>query len=286
MMLRVPWRITTHQPGRSRRRGQSVVEFALILPIMLFLIAGAVDIGRLFFAYVTIENAAKEGAFYGATNPSCDSSASCADPRNVTWRLRQDLSGLSGTSSSVRCLSPGGTVTAANLCAEGYTYEVTVSYPFGLITPIASSIVGNSLTLRSTESAIVLNSAPEAVTTSTTSTTSSTSSTSTSTSSTTTTTTTTTTTCSAPTGVTISSSAPGNGNVSVPATVSFTGTPTVAVPPGTYLWTFGDGGTSNLQNPSHTYTTRGQFDVTLTVTTGEGLTCATTVTKGNYIHGT
>ncbi len=37
-----------------------------------------------------------------------------------------------------------------------------------------------------------------------------------------------------------------------------------------WLWNFGDGGTSTLQNPSHTYTTTGAFTVTLTVTTAHG----------------
>lgn len=266
---------------RSRHpRGQSLVEFALVLPIILVLIAGAIDVGRLFYGYVTIENAAKEGAFYGATDPTCDTSkVGCTDPKNVAWRLGQDLSGLTGTSSSVRCLSPSGTVKATSTCAEGDTYEVSVVYPFGLITPIASSIVGNSLTLRATESSIVLNSAPGALTT-TTSTTSSSSTTSTTT---TTTTTSTTTSCSAPAGVTIAASQ--TGNVNVPATITFTGTPTVSGAGSGYLWTFGDGGTSTEQNPSHLYTTKRQFDVTLTVTTGVGATCSTTVTENNYIHG-
>ena len=58
--------------GRGRAVGQSVVEFALILPIFLILIAGAIDLGRLFYAYVAITNASKEGALYGASNPLCD----------------------------------------------------------------------------------------------------------------------------------------------------------------------------------------------------------------------
>src|SRR5258708_11445277 len=86
-------------PGRRfhrRNQGQSLVEFALILPILLTIVAGAVDMGRLFFAYVTIENAAREAAFYGAFKPQCDvTGTGCIDPGNVTWRLTQDLSRLS-----------------------------------------------------------------------------------------------------------------------------------------------------------------------------------------------
>jgi glucose/arabinose dehydrogenase len=40
----------------------------------------------------------------------------------------------------------------------------------------------------------------------------------------------------------------------------------------TYRWTFGDGATSTAANPSHTYTTNGNYTATLTVTDPQGLT--------------
>lgn len=49
-----------------------------------------------------------------------------------------------------------------------------------------------------------------------------------------------------------------------------------------WQWDFGDGGTSNLQNPPHTYNTLGNFDVTLTVTTATG--CTGTLTKAKMIE--
>lgn len=52
-----------------RGEGQSLVEFALILPLMVLIIAGLFDLGRAFFASITITNAAREGARYGALNP-------------------------------------------------------------------------------------------------------------------------------------------------------------------------------------------------------------------------
>lgn len=52
--------------------------------------------------------------------------------------------------------------------------------------------------------------------------------------------------------------------------------------PLTYAWTFGDGGTSTLQNPSHTYTTAGNFTVRLIVTDAGG--CKDTLILSNYIH--
>ncbi|RYZ48189.1 MAG: PKD domain-containing protein, partial [Sphingobacteriales bacterium] len=54
-----------------------------------------------------------------------------------------------------------------------------------------------------------------------------------------------------------------------PATIQFNNTSTG---PGTltYSWNFGDGGTSNLPNPSHTFTTDGAYTVLLTATSNNG----------------
>ncbi len=65
-----------------------------------------------------------------------------------------------------------------------------------------------------------------------------------------------------------------------PVTINFqnqsTGTGTV-----NYHWDFGDGNTSNLLNPSHSYTTNGSYDIKLIVTNSNG--CADTMTKQNAV---
>ncbi|MEN6341298.1 MAG: PKD domain-containing protein [Methanospirillum sp.] len=65
-----------------------------------------------------------------------------------------------------------------------------------------------------------------------------------------------------------------------PLTVQFTDGTTNGVPE-SWTWTFGDGQTSNLKNPSHTYAEPGSYDVTLTVSsTAQG---SNAVTKTDYI---
>ena len=49
------------------RRAQSLVEFALILPVLILLIFGLIDFARVFQAYVTLENAAREAGRYAVT---------------------------------------------------------------------------------------------------------------------------------------------------------------------------------------------------------------------------
>lgn len=49
---------------RPKRRGQSLVEFALIAPIFFFLVIGIIEGGRLLWTFHTLNNAAKEGSRY------------------------------------------------------------------------------------------------------------------------------------------------------------------------------------------------------------------------------
>src|SRR5690242_1573446 len=55
-----------HRPPR-RRRAQSLVEFALTLPILLLLIFGIIEFGRIFQAWVTLQNAARVAIRYAVT---------------------------------------------------------------------------------------------------------------------------------------------------------------------------------------------------------------------------
>ncbi|CAN5198787.1 hypothetical protein BH23CHL9_BH23CHL9_04030 [soil metagenome] len=50
-------------------RGQGLVELALILPLLLLLLLGAIDFGRVFFGWVAVTNASRVGANYAATHP-------------------------------------------------------------------------------------------------------------------------------------------------------------------------------------------------------------------------
>lgn len=61
-----------------------------------------------------------------------------------------------------------------------------------------------------------------------------------------------------------------------PITINFAYTPQTSSN-FTYNWTFGDGGTANVQNPSHLYDTIGLYDVSLTVTNQYGCTSNTSI---------
>ncbi|GIV32628.1 MAG: hypothetical protein KatS3mg031_0163 [Chitinophagales bacterium] len=67
----------------------------------------------------------------------------------------------------------------------------------------------------------------------------------------------------------------------VDLTVNFTDQSSSNAPVISWLWDFGDGTTSTLQNPSHTYTTDGVYSVSLTITNADG--CIDSILKTNYI---
>lgn len=121
--------------ARSRTRGQSLVEFALILPIALLILASAADFGRAFTAYIEIGSAARSGAAYGsqsittAANTGGIQAAALADAPDI-WGVRPTVPGaVVGTDS------------------YGYKYvEVTVSYTFR---PVMASILAPAIGSRS-----------------------------------------------------------------------------------------------------------------------------------------
>ena len=64
-----------------------------------------------------------------------------------------------------------------------------------------------------------------------------------------------------------------------PFTVNFQSLAPTAV---SWQWDFGDGATSNVQNPTHQYNTPGQYNVRLTITDARG--CSNTVSKSNFVR--
>ena len=75
-------------PGRSR--GQSLVEFALILPVLLLLVLTALDLGRAYMGWVVLNNAARVGANYAALHSGAWDSPGDATKRSFYTSLVSD----------------------------------------------------------------------------------------------------------------------------------------------------------------------------------------------------
>jgi hypothetical protein len=148
--------------ARLGRRGQSLVELAVVLPVLLLVLGGAIDFGRAFFARTAIENAAKEGALFGATKPECDDAGTgCGDPSNVEWHVVNESPGMPVTWTA-ECFDTSGTEVALSACEANYTYKVTVEHRFDLVTPLLSGLFGTGIDLASRATAVVFSDAAAA----------------------------------------------------------------------------------------------------------------------------
>lgn len=54
----------------DKQRGQSLVELAISVTILMFLLSGLIEFGMIFFQFVQLRDAAQEGALYGSITPN------------------------------------------------------------------------------------------------------------------------------------------------------------------------------------------------------------------------
>lgn len=92
-------------------RGQALVEVALVIPIFTLLLVGIVEVGRLAYAAIEVNNAARAGAAYASQTHT-----TAADSANIQLAATQDapdVTSLTATPSySCTCESTTGTMTS------------------------------------------------------------------------------------------------------------------------------------------------------------------------------
>jgi Flp pilus assembly protein TadG len=122
----------------ARERGQSLVEFALVIPVLLLLFMGILDFGRAIYAYNTLSNAAREGARVAIVDQTVAGGVPAGAQRaaDQSTALGVDPS----TDVDVTYTTPAGTACPAH--SLGCTATVDVRYQFRALTPIISSVVG------------------------------------------------------------------------------------------------------------------------------------------------
>jgi Flp pilus assembly protein TadG len=116
----------------SPKRGQTMVEFALILPIFIFLVVVIFDFGRAVYYYNAIHNAAREGARYGVIHPKD------TDYSAIAARAKEYAIGLGLDNISVN-VYPGPNELVGTV--NNPTIKVTVTYCFEPVTPFVEMIV-------------------------------------------------------------------------------------------------------------------------------------------------
>ncbi len=119
-------------------QGNTLVEFALVVPILLLLVVGTLDLGWAAFAGTTIALAASEGARQAVVRNNSDSV--------VRTQVQQKAQGLDNLQITI---NPPGNASSPYR-SPGETVSVTVVYTYTPITPLIAVWGGGRIRLSST----------------------------------------------------------------------------------------------------------------------------------------
>lgn len=103
--------------------GQSLVEFALVLPILLLILIGIIDFGKVFSTELVIEGAALDAARYASVG---------ATDAQVNQVIQQDCATLQISQLTVT-IAP-----SQSNRVSGQPVVVTISYPVNLDLPLTA----------------------------------------------------------------------------------------------------------------------------------------------------
>ena len=142
------------------KKGQSLVELAVSLPVILLILLGTFDIGMALFSYSIIRDAAQEGALYGSFNPGNKSEIENR-ARNI---LPRDLGEVFSSPVDLRDKEDiavdiivkgedcqGITKGVANYIQVRITYNYPILFPF-----IGQFLEENAIKISSTASNVIL----------------------------------------------------------------------------------------------------------------------------------
>lgn len=121
----------------ENKKGQAIVEMALILPLLLLLILGMIDFGRVMNAYLIANHASREGARQAAVGKS-DS--------EIVGIINLTTTSLDSSTININ-ISP-----QASDRTRGTEAQVTVSCQVEIITPLVSSVIPNPFVIQTSTS--------------------------------------------------------------------------------------------------------------------------------------
>lgn len=142
--------------------GQSMVEFILVLPVLLLILSGLLDLGRIYFTFIALEESAAEAALYLAINPDCPGeditglNPQCTDPNNALyradrssnnefdfnlaeWNIPWEPNKLADGFQHPFAQPPTYAPVSAATCT-GCWVTVQVHYPYEFLTPLVQEI--------------------------------------------------------------------------------------------------------------------------------------------------
>ena len=157
-------KILKNSNSKIHERGQSLLELAISLVLILTLLAGVVDFGMAFFSWVAIRDASQEGAIYGAVEPSGNFSGTSNPNPQIAARVRSvsntpvNLADTGRVRVFVAPIVDPDNPASAPLGCPGTPITVLVEYDYQSITPGLSAFLGNNgmITVRATTTNTIL----------------------------------------------------------------------------------------------------------------------------------
>lgn len=133
-------------PRKQGERGQSLVEFAITLPILVLIMSGLMDLGRAYYTFIALEEAVAEAALYLAISPDCPDPGiltKCNNPNNALYRAVTSGNDEFGDIAPEWNIPYDAAAVAAGWddpfplgCSSiGCTVLVQVTYDFEILTP-------------------------------------------------------------------------------------------------------------------------------------------------------
>ena len=132
-----------HEPSRSAgtgRRAQTLVEFAIVLPLLITVLFAIIEMSYTFFQTLTVQNATRAAARQGAVGKTD------ATLRNTIKGLCENF-GITDSDISIVVTDSAGTVQAAGTRPTGGTIKVTTTHRIMFLT-FLSSVMAPSGTLQ------------------------------------------------------------------------------------------------------------------------------------------
>ncbi|SRR6266498_2419853 len=143
----------------KHERGQSLVELAISLLVLLYLLSGAVEFGLAFFQFVQLRDAAQEGALYGSMGPDATTMetrvrGASTSPIDLAQNDPSQPRYVQVTITATDKTS-GSTKAVATAC-EGDALEVQVSFDHQVFMPFMSQLIGSTVHLHANVTDTVL----------------------------------------------------------------------------------------------------------------------------------
>ncbi len=135
----------------KRERGQSLVELAISLIVILMLLMGAVEFSIALFQYVGMRDAAQEGAIYGSINP--------AQTAEINRRVKATASDMLALEDSNITIIYNNNLQCEGLVSGGEPNSITVQVQYGhvIFLPLVTPMIGtDTITLTASATNTIL----------------------------------------------------------------------------------------------------------------------------------